>query len=587
MGGAVMRAAHGAFSRGRTSSNAWRKAFAGLALAIPGLVCIQTGARAAPLEAYGSLPTISDVALSPQGDMIAYATSDGVHNPILIYSFSEKKVVGGLNPGVQKVRNIRWAGEDRLLVTTSTTGRVQETDFISSRGEYSLTVVYRLSTHSQANLLGVAPNAMNISLQPPQVRMVGGRPVVYVVGVHFETMNEGHGMPALFAVDLENNATTFLASNKNARGWVIDDAGNVVSEEDYDDGARHWSLNLKRGHGSQEVFGVDAPIDTPEAEGLAADGQAILVRTLDAQGYFQRAFHVSDGSPAMTPTAEDEGVTFIHAPQSHRIIGETKIAEGFDTKFTAPDDEERWHAIVQAYPGAQVELVSSSDDKSKVVVRVTGPRDGVAYNLVDLNAGSTLPIGRMYAGVGADDLAPVKWISYAAADGRRISAYLTLPRGREAKDLPLIVLPHGGPESRDLPGFDWWSQALASRGYAVLQPQFRGSGGFGWSVLSAGFGEWGRKMQSDLSDGVRFLASDHTIDPKRLHRGCELWRLCGAGRRDARCGRLSLCGVGGGDFRSAHVHRVGGGPAAQSGQSGLALPLPLPGRGRKRRPEAG
>jgi dipeptidyl aminopeptidase/acylaminoacyl peptidase len=67
-----------------------------------------------------------------------------------------------------------------------------------------------------------------------------------------------------------------------------------------------------------------------------------------------------------------------------------------------------------------------------------------------------------------------------------------------------------------MPGFDWWAQAMASRGYAVLQPQFRGSDGFGWTHLSAGFGEWGRKMQTDLSDGVRYLAAQGTIDPRRV-----------------------------------------------------------------------
>jgi dipeptidyl aminopeptidase/acylaminoacyl peptidase len=79
-----------------------------------------------------------------------------------------------------------------------------------------------------------------------------------------------------------------------------------------------------------------------------------------------------------------------------------------------------------------------------------------------------------------------------------------------------VVLPHGGPAARDEPGFDWWAQAFASRGYAVLQPQFRGSTGFGAAHRDAGFGEWGRKMQSDVSDGVRHLAAQGTIDAKRV-----------------------------------------------------------------------
>lgn len=79
-----------------------------------------------------------------------------------------------------------------------------------------------------------------------------------------------------------------------------------------------------------------------------------------------------------------------------------------------------------------------------------------------------------------------------------------------------MVFPHGGPAARDEPGFDWWAQAMASRGYAVLQVNYRGSDGYGWKFMSAGFGEWGRKMQTDLSDGVRYLASQGTIDPKRV-----------------------------------------------------------------------
>ncbi|WP_426037804.1 alpha/beta hydrolase family protein [Brevundimonas sp. DC300-4] len=108
-------------------------------------------------------------------------------------------------------------------------------------------------------------------------------------------------------------------------------------------------------------------------------------------------------------------------------------------------------------------------------------------------------------------------ITYAAGDGLQIHGFLTLPPGREdARGLPLVVLAHGGPASRDIVGFDWWGQALASRGYAVLQANFRGSTGYGDAFMEAGYGEWGRKMQTDLSDGVRYLAEQDLIDPQRV-----------------------------------------------------------------------
>ncbi|HEY5346927.1 MAG TPA: alpha/beta fold hydrolase, partial [Rhizomicrobium sp.] len=101
-------------------------------------------------------------------------------------------------------------------------------------------------------------------------------------------------------------------------------------------------------------------------------------------------------------------------------------------------------------------------------------------------------------------------------DGLDIPAYLTLPPGKLAKDLPLVVMPHGGPDARDMLGFDWWVQFLVNRGYAVLQPEYRGSYGYGRKFTEAGFKQWGLKMQDDISDGVKKVIADGIADPKRV-----------------------------------------------------------------------
>jgi dipeptidyl aminopeptidase/acylaminoacyl peptidase len=157
--------------------------------------------------------------------------------------------------------------------------------------------------------------------------------------------------------------------------------------------------------------------------------------------------------------------------------------------------------------------VSASDDFSRIVVRLEGQRDRLAYMLVDLQSGHATPLGQEYAGI--DVLAEQRSISYPAADGLKIQAFLTLPPGRPEKGLPLVVLPHGGPAAQETAGFDWWAQALAAQGYAVLQPNFRGST-LDRDLQVAGFGEWGRKMQTDLSDGVRFLAASGLVDAQRV-----------------------------------------------------------------------
>ena len=144
---------------------------------------------------------------------------------------------------------------------------------------------------------------------------------------------------------------------------------------------------------------------------------------------------------------------------------------------------------------------------------VNGTLHGYSYQLMDMNTFKAEPIGDVYENIGTP--LQVKRVTYEAADGLKIPAYVTFPRGKAPKNLPLIVFPHGGPATRDTAEFDWWAQAMASQGYLVLQPNFRGSP-VTTSHLRAGFGEWGRKMQTDLSDGVRYLVKEGMADPARV-----------------------------------------------------------------------
>ena len=120
---------------------------------------------------------------------------------------------------------------------------------------------------------------------------------------------------------------------------------------------------------------------------------------------------------------------------------------------------------MHAFDGEHVGLTSASGDLMQFVVRVDGPTHGLEYQLVDMNTAHATPIGKVYEEIS--ESLQTRRITYAAADGFKIPAYLTLPSGRPAAKLPLIVFPHGGPAARDTADFDWWAQAMASRGYAV------------------------------------------------------------------------------------------------------------------------
>ena len=147
---------------------------------------------------------------------------------------------------------------------------------------------------------------------------------------------------------------------------------------------------------------------------------------------------------------------------------------------------------------------------------VLGTTRPPTYYVVDFQTHKAEMVGEEYPALASARLGELRVISYKARDGQEISAYLTLPPGIPPEHLPLVVLPHGGPEARDLPRFDWWARFLATRGYAVLQPQFRGSTGFGEAFRKAGYHQWGGLMQDDVSDGVMEMVSKRIADPQRV-----------------------------------------------------------------------
>ncbi len=155
------------------------------------------------------------------------------------------------------------------------------------------------------------------------------------------------------------------------------------------------------------------------------------------------------------------------------------------------------------------------DERMAIVSARSDTEPGEVY-LFDRNAKKLTLQYRVRENVPRDALSPMKSIKYKSSDGLEIPAYLTLPKGVQAKNLPLIVFPHGGPWARDNWGYDTFAQFLANRGYAVLQPNFRSSTGYGKKFLNAGNLQWGDKMQDDLTWGVKYLVAEGIADPKRV-----------------------------------------------------------------------
>ena len=183
-------------------------------------------------------------------------------------------------------------------------------------------------------------------------------------------------------------------------------------------------------------------------------------------------------------------------------------------KDQAFGDDNHW--IEKQFPGEELRVISRTRDESLWLVTMVSDTEPGQTLLFDRKARKLTPQYRVWEKLPRADLAEMKAVSYKSSDGLEIPGYLTLPKGVAGKNLPAIVLPHGGPWGRDEWGYDPLSQFFANRGYAVLQPNFRGSTGYGRKFLDAGNLEWGRKMQDDLTWGVKYLVAQGIADPKRV-----------------------------------------------------------------------
>ncbi|MCF8361429.1 MAG: S9 family peptidase [Prolixibacteraceae bacterium] len=184
--------------------------------------------------------------------------------------------------------------------------------------------------------------------------------------------------------------------------------------------------------------------------------------------------------------------------------------------FLDEDARLMYNRVDEALPGVEIAFVSENKAEDKFMVRTYSDKTWGSYYFYDKATDELSKITEVSPWIDADNMAEMKPISYKSRDGLTIHGYLTLPKGYESEDLPVVVHPHGGPWARDYWGFNPGVQFLANNGYAVLQMNFRGSTGYGREFWEKSFKQWGQTMQDDITDGVYWLIDQGIADPDRI-----------------------------------------------------------------------
>jgi dipeptidyl aminopeptidase/acylaminoacyl peptidase len=467
-----------------------------------------SAAQAAPLDTYSKLPSMRMPTISPDGSKVAFVQIVNGKQAVVIDQLNPAALLANIPPDDHVVQSMAWVDATHLAVL-----RVQAGLAIGIPATVGAAVV-DVEKRKVTSLINKTELASFYSA--PKVVTRDGKTVLFVAG---GSLVNGFQVPTLELVDFATAKEERIArahSQQNAE-WGWDHDANLLYQAIYDQQSHVWTLQLRKGSDWVDAYTVKTLLDPPVVAGRTLDGKSLVVQQItEDRGLEFRSFSLADGKLGDLVPEYSGLKSVVYDPQTLLPIGGLKQGLEPNYVFFDPKDQALWDGILKVFPDEEVTLTSWSKDRGKAIVLVTGLRHGMTYEVVDTATHKAAGLGPAYEGITGNDLADTEIATYPAKDGLRVQAVLTLPVGREPKNLPLIVMPHGGPAAYDQIGYDGFVQAIASRGYAVLQPEFRGSSGLGWSLQSAGFGELGRKMQTDLSDGVKALANQGFIDPKKV-----------------------------------------------------------------------
>ena len=453
--------------------------------------------------------------ISPKGTYLAVVVSDGGKNSLGFINLTTRQFSSGLTPDLgAMVGNFYWANDQRAVV-----------EVVESDPMYAAPISYGELYGANANGRGHEVIFGRSTMNSEWARMIG-RIRNDDRSILIETRPwQGVGDRLTYAYQLDVYGAGIkrqvAVSPILEAEFIADENGEVRIALGEDEQIQEKLFYRDPGGAWRELA---------DLKGLAGGGQAIAFSARDRELYISEALGSGFGLYAFNIDSAKRRLlskndivpprALLRDQQTGQVIAVEYEPDLPIYDFLVPEHPicRVLSGLLATYPDQHVRLVNRTDDDKKAVVRVYSDRDPGQFLLVDVATMSAEPIVSARPWIRPDQMAAMSALHLNASDGLRIHAYLTLPKAdSSAKAPPLVVLPHGGPHGiRDHWGFDPEVQLLASHGFAVLQVNYRGSGGYGRAYEQAGYGKWGDRVIDDILDATRSVVGKGLVDATRV-----------------------------------------------------------------------
>lgn len=503
-----------------------RRMLVPFAICVAALLCLSTYVAAEPtskptVKDYAALPSLQSVSVSPSGEMIAFVHSIDTRKIVKLYNLKKREMVAAFDAGDILPRYVYFIDNDRVII------RVEDKDR-RLRGYSGIHDI------SNAFVYSIKKNTMRQLLRAGQVIYSGQTQLGDIVGLSEDGKHAY--MPAWAPKRKGSDEIRYslvrapLGQKKvspkiheSGDDDVIDyfmNGDKVIAIETFSERKNRYRVEVPDGRSWRTIYETTEPLRPFGISGVSPDKKHLVLLATDAKTRRTSCFtmRLSDG--------EISGKLFSHKSKDiatvitdiNRVIYGVEY-EGFSPSYAFFDEKitKRMQDIQTFFEAQSVSISDYSPDWKHVVVHVSGSLYSGNHYLFS-EGKPPVSLAEQFAKFKAENLHPIFEVAYRAKDGLVIPTLVTVPYNQKStlKNLPAVMLPHGGPESLDKIGFDWIAQALANEGYVIIQPQFRGSEGFGTDHVLAGRGEWGGKMQSDLLASLDGLIADGVIDKNRV-----------------------------------------------------------------------